>query len=266
MENTNLDFVLRKLYDIRVEIIKESNACSEREELSGKMSYDDIFNAYKNIVKDADEKDVEYCFQQMQNIYLFSYGHDYIFKNKLKADIFGTVPMEKLIYPMLSQDVKKKYSDEFVDLDNPNLKQNLKEISDIVFIYTEVQSLLFFLYNYDFLFPERWEELYKGTSDEIIRILNESGMKIGDFLNELVDYKCDYMIDVFGNISNSSLREKYLKKIEELKNEKKEIIKTFHHIDLPVTYFLNHTIGDFKEMVSQKGDQDDDYRRLNPNK
>lgn len=73
-----------------------------------------------------------------------------IFKKKLQADIFTTVPLENLIYPRLVEDIKEKYNDVSVMRDNPNCNESLQSIAEINYVYTEISSLLYYLYCTDF--------------------------------------------------------------------------------------------------------------------
>ena len=69
-----------------------------------------------------------------------------MFKKKLNADVFVSIPMDNLIYPMLVEGIKEKYNDVSVMCENPNYENNIKGIDKLTYIYTELQSLLYFLY------------------------------------------------------------------------------------------------------------------------
>lgn len=270
MEVVSLDNVIRNMYDIRVLFIRSKNIELEREyftansssipmsEIMQGASYEDHFASFKRAVKNGNEQDISQIFMLLQEYFLFSYGHDMMFKKKLEADIFNSVPIEEFIYPRLSEAVKEKYNDISVMKENPNLNANLEGIDKLVFTYTELQSLLFFLYWNDFQFPNGWEKLCPDTHQELINILNNSGMKIGDFLHALIDFKCKIMCEVLSEISDPKLRTDYLKRVETLREEKHEETKTFTHVGLPVTFYLDHTFLDFLEMEQKSSLLGDD--------
>ena len=53
------------------------------------------------------------------------------------------------------------------------------------------------------------------------------------------------MKEIFSEIENPQLKRTYLEKVETLREEKQEEIESFAHVDLPITYFFNHTLSDF---------------------
>lgn len=257
MEYISLNNVLKNIYDNRVSFIRGKNIELEREyftqnsdripmsEIMQGASYEDHFKSFKDAVKNGTDNEISQIFMLLQEYFLFSYGHDMMFKKKLEADIFTSVPMEDFIYPKLKEAVKEKYNDLSVMRENPNFNTNMKGIDRLVFTYTELQSLLYLLYCNDFQFPNGWEGLCPDTHEEILNILNNSGMTIGDFLHALIDFKCKMMSEIFSEIGNVQLRKNYLEKTEALREEKHEETKSFVHVTLPITYFLNHTFSDF---------------------
>lgn len=259
MELVSLNDVVKNMYDARVSFIREKNIELEREYFTEKSSslplgeivkgtsYEELFESCKETVRTASKNDLDTSFMMLREYFLFSYGHDYMFRKKLEADIFNSVPIDELIYPMLLKDIKSSYNDISVMRENPNLKQNLETIDKKIYTYTELQSLLFLLYWNDFMFPDNWEGLVPDTYQDIIVILEKSGMTIGDFLHALIDYKCNIMKDIFNEIENSQLKNEYLKQVEDLRGEKHEETNSFTHLKLPIIYFLNHTFNDFLE-------------------
>ncbi len=257
MESISLDTVVRNIYNNRVEFIRNKNIELEREyftvnsknipirEIMYGASFEDHFAKYKTAVKNGNESEISQIFMLLQEYFLFSYGHDMMFKKKLEADIFTSVPIEDLIYPKLLDTVKENYNDISVIRKNPNFKANIDGIDRLVFTYNELQSLLYLLYCNDFQFPNSWEELFPDTHENIINILDKSGMTIGDFLHALIDFKCKMMTEILSEIGESKLRADYLKKVETLKKKKHTQTQTSIYIDLPITYFLNHSIMDF---------------------
>lgn len=259
MESISLDKVLKNMYDNRVSFIRDKNMELEREyftknnhipmsEIMQGASYEDHFMYFKAKAQYATDFELNQIFMLLQDYFLFSLGHDMMFKKKLEADIFTSIPIEELIYPRLTEAVKEKYNDLSVMQENPNFMENMKGIDRLVFIYTEMQSLLYLLYCSEFQFSDGWERMYPDIHNEILENLNNSGMTIGDFLHALIDFKCKIMRDIFSEINNPQLKITYLEKVEDLKNEKHEETKTFAHVDLPITYFLDHTFLDFMKM------------------
>lgn len=257
MESVSLDTVVRNMYNNRVSFIRNKNIELEREyftansesipmsEIMQETSFEDHFSYYKTAVKNGNEYEISQIFMLLQEYFLFSHGHDMMFKKKLEADIFTSVPIEDLIYPKLLDTVKENYNDISVMHENPNLKANIAGIDRLVFTYTELQSLLYLLYCNDFQFPNGWEGLCPDTHEDIINILDKSGMTIGNFLHALIDFKCKTMTEILSEIGEPKLRANYLKKVETLKEEKHAQTKTLNHIGLPITYFLNHSFMDF---------------------
>ena len=258
MEIMGLDKVLKNKYDNLVLYIKSKNVELEREyftknanrtpmnEIMQGASYEDHFMNFKEIVKNANENEVSQIFMLLQDYFLFSKGHDMMFKKKLEADIFTSVPMDNLIYPRLSEAVKEKYNDVSVMSENPNQSDNLKGIDTLIFTYADIQSLLYLLYCHEFHFPNGWEEICTDNNhEEILNILNDSGMTIGDFLHALIDFKCQIMSEIFSEINDSNRKRSYLEQVESLKKAKHKETETFSHVALPITYFLDHTNSDF---------------------
>ena len=260
MESISLNNVLKNMYDNRVSFIRGKNIELEREyftqngnripmsEIMQGASYEDHFMSFKYAVKNGTDNEIGQIFMLLQEYFLFSYGHDMMFKKKLEADIFTSIPMEDFIYPKLDEAIKEKYNDLSVMRENPNFNANMEGIDRLVFTYTEMQSLLYLLYCNDFQFPNGWEGICPDTHEEVLNILNNSGMTIGDFLHALIDFKCKTMSEIFSEIGNLQLRKAYLEKVEILREEKHGETKEFAHVNLPITYFLDHTFLDFMSM------------------
>lgn len=267
MKYISLNEVIRSMYSNRVAYIQAKNIELEREyfsthdipmsEIMQEASFEDHFQSFKKVVKNGKEEEIEQVFILLRDYFLFSYGHDMMFKKKLEADIFTSTPMEDFIYPRLVEAVKEKYNDISVMEENPNRNKNMEGIDRIIYTYTEVQSLLYLLYWSDFQFPDGWEGICLDTHEEVIAILKSSGMTIGDFLQALIAWKCQIMNEILKEIDNPTVRQVYLKKVADLKGEKEEETKTFTHVDLPITYFLDHTFLDFLERKPKSAILDD---------
>ena len=276
--SANIDDVIKDMYEKRVEYLRGKNIELEREYFTKNVdsvpmgfimagsSFEEHFESFKDAVKNGNEYDINQYFMILQEFYLFSAGHDMMFKHKLKADIFNSVPIEKLIYPRLSNAVKEEYNDISVMPENPNYDSNINGIAKMVYTYTELQSLLFFLYCYDFQFPNRWEDLYDDTHQDLVDILNQSQMKIGDFLHSLIDFKCDIIDAIMGEIYDEQLRTIFLEKNAKLREEKHKETDGFAHVNLPVTYFLDHTMIDFINMKPKSSILSEDKKSKTVNK
>ncbi len=254
---TTLDDVLKELYQNIKNFVKAKNIESEREYFSNPSnniplqevlqgrSYEESFEYFKSCVKRENEYSISLIFTILQEIFLFSAGHDMMFQTKLKADIFVSEPIDTLIYPLLESKVKSRYNDFSVIEENPNREKNIEGIKRIVHTFIETQSLLYLLYCDDFQFSSGWEELYPGMHEEMITILKESDMTIGEFLNALIGYKCNKMKEILSCIPDPKLQSQFLQRVESLRKQKLEEASTFSHVNFPVTYFLEHTILDF---------------------
>lgn len=257
METISLDNVLKNIYEERASFIREKNIKLEREyftknsnhipmnEIMQGASYEDHFNNFKNLIKTGNADEISQIFMLLQEYFLFSAGNDMMFKKKLEADVFTSLPMDNLIYSKLTETVKERYNDISVMKENPNFKENINGINRIVFMFMEMQSLLYLLYWNEFQFPNGWQGLYPDSHEEIINILNDLDITIGDFLHALIEFKCQIMKEIFMEINDVKLKQTYLEKVETLRKERQEEVKQFAHATLPVTYFLNHTILDF---------------------
>lgn len=272
MENCSLNKVIRNLYDNKVTFIRNKNIELERAyftrshnipmgEIMQGSSFEDHFASYKEMVKKGNEDEISLIFTLLQEYFLFSYGHDMMFKKKLEADIFTSIPIENLIYPKLKSTIKENYNDLSVMKENPNFESNMEEIDKIVYTFLELQSLLYLLYCNEFQFPNGWQKICPDTFEDILDILNKSKMTIGDFLHSLIDFKCQIMTEILDEIGNSELRKEYLKKVEELQENQHKKTKTFAHINLPITYYLEHTFLDFLDSELKSSLLDDN----NPN-
>lgn len=251
MTEGNLDKIIKKIYQQKVEWIKEKNRKLESEyfdkqknlpyadSLYEEGGYEGVFNELKQLSENS--KFTEYIFEIMKTL-LFSPAYDYMFKQKLKADIFVSEPVHSFIYPMYEQKVKQNYNEVSVMKENPNLEKNLGTIEKEANIYMEVSSLLYLLYSSDFMFPEGWENLYPGTNQALLQILKTSNRTIGEFLEELVNFKCD----LFLQILNQNSKE-YLQKVEKLRIQKQKEVKEYALVNFPLTYFYDHTLQDFFE-------------------
>ena len=259
MKEYSIEEIIRKIYDKKVDFIRNKNTELERKyfnrysssiplnDILAGASFDDHFYSFKEKVKNGKDYEIENIFELLEDYFLFSYGYDMMFKKKLEADIFTAPPIENLIYPIMEEKVKTRYNDVSVMKQNPNLNKNIDGIDDIIYTYMELQSLLYLLYCNDFQFPNGWEGISPKKYEEIINILDESGMTIGEFLHALVEHKCGIMKDILNNIGNTEKKQIYLNRLENLKDEKHKEVDTFTHINLPVTYFKNHTMLDFLE-------------------
>ncbi len=256
----NLDTIIRNRYkrnsshirvkNMELEQIYFSNPKSRipiSEIMQGK-SYEEHFISFKAAVKRNNAYEISQIFSLLQEYFLFSAGHDMMFKTKLKADLFVTKPMDDFLYPILSQAIHDRYNDISIMQENPNFEANMKGIERIEYVYNELQSLLYFLYCYDFQFPDGWTNLFSDAYPEIIKILEESRITIGEFRTAFIDYKCQIMRDIMKEIPDFKLRMSYFKKIADLKKEKQQEESKFADVDLPITYFLTHTISDFINM------------------
>lgn len=256
MKLITLDEVVKNMYDKTVLYIKKKNIESERKyfaenasdipliEILDGASYEDHFIEFKNIVKYGNNNEINQIFLLLKDYFLFSKGHDMMFKKKLEADGFFTVPIDNFIYPKLLNEIKSKYNDISIMKENPNSKENIFAIDYLIRVYVELQELLYILYCDDFQFPDNWEKLFSHCDKKIIKILNDYKITIGDFLHDLIDFKCNIMNEIFSEIKDSKLRIKYLTKVDELRKNKHEETLTFSYTNLPITYFLTHTIYD----------------------
>lgn len=254
-----LENILKEQYTAMKLFIKSKNVEAEREyfndpsnnvplvEMMNGKSYEENFEYFKRHAKEGNEETLNQIFSLLQELFLFSAGHDMMFKTKLKADIYVSEPLDTLIFPRLESAVKAKYSDFSFLSQNPNREKNIEGVKRTVHVFAEAQSLLYLLYYNDFQFSNGWEGLFPGMSDEILTILKEDGMTIGEFLNVLIHHKCNKMKDIFSHVENFRVRSKYLQKVEDLRQAKLEETSKFAHVHLPVTYFYDHTFLDFME-------------------
>ena len=264
MRSLDLNSYIKKSYDERVLFIRHNNIDSEREHYSSDLtrypsrkimqgaSFDDHFQSFKEMVRTANRNDISRVFMALESYFLFSYNHDSVFKDKLQANGFVSIPFTDYIYPMLHKEITDKFDDYSISFENKEADENLNTIDSIFDKYTDVQSALYLLYCNNFKFPKGWEILFRNTSNEVVRILNESGITIGDFLNMLVDYKCDIIDSILKEIGNDELREEYLNKSKKLREIKHEEIKHNENIDLPITHSLNSSFLDSDNNYSKK--------------
>ena len=259
-----LEQIIREMYDEYVADLQSKNILTERQyfaenynripfgEFLENTSYYDHFEQMKEEIATPQVTDfqINQIFTSMETLFLFSKGHDVMFKHKLKADCFCAVPIEKIIYPRLKLDVRSKFNDVSVMRENPKREKNIEELWKLIYNYQEFSSLLFMLYASDWQFPREWEKLFPESYDFLIEILGKTDLTIGEFLCELVSYKCDMMEAVLNCIVDPKLKQRYLNKLTILKIEKQKEIESFAHRELSVAFFLEHTIDDFIKMQS----------------
>lgn len=259
MKTITLSELLKKMYTNEVANIKLINRELERQffsipgnapliEIMQGASFEDNFNHYKKEIKNASKEEIEQIFMLLKEYFLFSYGHDMMFKKKLEADLFTSAPIDDFLYPKLERAVREKYNDISIMRENPNFKRNIDGISEILKEHFDAQSLLYALYWNDFQFPRGWEKISEGNSQNIIDILNKSGITIGEFLHALIDDKCKIIKEILNEIADPVLRKQFLEELEEFRLEKHKETNEFAHVDLPATFFLDHTIMDFINM------------------
>ena len=262
MKNKTLDQVIKSIYDDQVNIIRQKNNELEREyftihkntipfgDMLDGLSYDDYLAQLKAVVQQGNPHQIESVWGILQDYLFFSVGHDMIFKKKLYADIFTTVPLENLIYPRLVEDIKGKYNDVSVMRDNPNCNENLKKIAETIYVYTEISSLLYYLYCNDFQFSDYWKQICPTTHEEVLKRLQQSDITIGEFHHALVENKCTLIKEVVEEIKNSELKHQYQEKLNRLRLEKHQEVEERLDRNLPITYFLYHSIFDFMSDTS----------------
>ncbi len=244
MPNDMLEEKVKKSYEEIVSHIKATNNEIERKYFAENMndyifrdalngrSFDECFDSLKKDIESGDKTQISLAYAALNNVLLFS-CKDEVFKTKLKADNFVSSPIDNLIYPLLLERVKELYRDSS-DISEEALRK-------IICTYIDLQSLLFFLYYHDFQFIPDWESLCPNTYQAIIDILNESGMTIGDFLNALVDYKCNIMEGIFNIIQDKNKKDYIFNVIIKLRKSKHEEIKKYPNINLPITSILDNT-------------------------
>lgn len=265
----NLDNLIKYLCESKSIFITSKNMELEREyfssyrnnvplrEIMQNASYEDHVYNYKEAFKDANEEDLQGMMTILEEYFFFSNGHDMMYKMKLEADMYVTPFMDDFILPLLSVQVKKRFDDDSVSGNNPNAEANTDEVNKIVNMFIDLQSLLNLLYCNDFQFPRGWQGISSENHQQIIEILDESEVTIGDFLHALVDYKCGILLDIVLQIGDTKLKEEYVRHVDELRKAKHEEIGTFIHIGLPVTYFLTHTIMDFIADTGKRMDEEE---------
>lgn len=227
-------------------------------ELIDGKSFDDCFRRFKVLVANSSEVNCEDVFNTIQEFLLFSAGDDMMFKKKLEACSYNCIPIDKLIYPLLESKVLSLYSDNDIDKANPERDVVLTHIKVIVNKYFNLSSLLYYLYCDDFMFSKNVRLEFSSDLDSLIKTLDEASLTIGDFLRELVAYKCDIMIEIFRNIKSVHLREIYLKKIESLKKKKIDEVASLYNSHLPITYFYDHSLSDFLRSSQHLNKDSDD--------
>jgi len=80
-------------------------------ELLHQSSYEEHFMNFKEIVKNGNQFELDKTFMLIEDYFLFSKEYDMMYKKKLHGDIYTSVPMDNLLYPMFLEAVKSKYND-----------------------------------------------------------------------------------------------------------------------------------------------------------
>ncbi len=257
-----LDEVVEKLYVAKVTYIKRKNRVLEAKyfkknqktipygELLSGRSYEEIFQEFQSSMKYKTEFQIDQIFMLMQELFMFSKGHDLMFNKKLEADYYMAPPIDSFWYPKITEAVHKKYNDFSVMEENPHQEENLEGIEQIMNDYLDAHSLLYLLYSNDFQFPIGWETYYENYKT-ILSILKETKITIGEFLHALIDYKCEWIRETLEEIADSSLKEKYLKNLKDFRETKHLETQGYAHVNLPADYFLDQTLEDFIKYANQ---------------
>lgn len=251
----NLDSTIEELYNKRIDFIKIRNNELERNYflqqsneyplsnvLNGK-SFLDNYLLFKESLKRNDIVDSERVFCILEELFLFT--NDYMYATKDDINSYNSISIKDYIYPKMVEDIKERYNDVSIMPENPMYQQNIFNIKHIIFVYTELQSLLDLLYRHNFILLDKWEELFDGDEDELLEKIEDSDTIIKNYLMNLINYKCDIMEEIFKGISDEDIRNEYLNKIKQVRDKKLDSTDDHSSNSLPVNYFLTHTMKDF---------------------
>jgi len=251
-----LDQTIKKICNTENELIKAGNIKGEMAEFGNFLSQvlqlsEPINTCYarelenmKQTAKEANQNTLDGMLSILNNIFYFSYGHDMVYKEKIKAGCFMHEILP-IIQVEMETEIKELFNDLSVIPENSKYQKNIEAITSIVAKHRDFNSLLFLLYVNEWQFPSDWQKLYPQNAHELEIMINQSNITIGDFLNALVEFKIVSIKDVFLAIENPKLREDYLHIISGLEAGKKKEVANLGHIHLPVGYFNTNTMQDF---------------------
>jgi hypothetical protein len=240
-----LDSIVQSIYNDEVTKIKQRNITCERKLLS--FSYAEEIENIKSTIRKANSYEVERIFIEMMECMFFTAVHDCMYKEKIKADYFEHVPLEKLIYQKMLDEIKSSFNSVSVLEENINREKNIGEIQKIVKSNINFSSLLFLLYVAEWHLPNGWEGLFPEDRIKLKETLEKSKLTMGQFLIALIEYKCACIKEVVKNIGECNLREEYLQRILSIQCEKISQAQSYANADLPVGYFINHTLFNMLE-------------------
>lgn len=261
-----MDQYVKNIYDLAISKITDINNSFERgffsinyyripngDLLDGK-SFDDNISELKDYVARCDSKSLDMVFELLRDFYFFSAGNDMVFRKKLEADSYRSVPIEKITLPFALQELHEKFEDDskFEASKHSRMHYVKKAINNSI----NISTFLYYLYCNDFIPEKNMENKFPVSYTSTIRILNKHSITIGDYLKALTDYKCSIMKDVFKKVKDICDRETMFSKIDDLKKEKYDEINHSYYCNLHICYFFNHTVTEY---IRSLGDISNNY-------
>lgn len=247
METKEKSEFINNVYDSYMEKIAEINIKMEREYFKNNkhlegftqgLSFKDAFDGIKKQIAQGKADDYEPAFGYLKEALLFSAGHDLMYKTKIKADMYTTPGYKNIVYPLFELESKKAI---IACSTNEEAEKKLEPVTDK---YRELITLFNTLYCMDYQFPENWKGIIENP-DELINIIRENNITNGTIMHAIIDDKCDIMKDIMSAIPQDNLRSEFLKCVEELRSEQKKEKESQPNFNLPLCYFLDHTVEDF---------------------
>lgn len=213
-------------------------------------SYKDYLENLKRRINDTN---IDYVdeYNKLVNVLFFSAGNDFMFKKKLEATNYVAKPIFPLVYPIIERTILGKYDDSSFDR-KASYKRAFNDINKTVDAYFFASFLMYYLYCNDFVPQENLGVIFGDNLIKAREALRKSGIKIGDFLKYLIDFKCSHMIDVFSRIDNKMISSLYINKTQALGASEKEKVDNFYLADLDICYFMYHSYSNFLRGVTEK--------------
>lgn len=215
-------------------------------------SYDDIIDHYISLLKGLSTENYYVIFKDLRDYFFFSAGCDMMFKKKLEADSYIAPMIPSFIFPIINKYVDTFYNGIEIDSASDDYDSKMEVVKKNISLFSSVQKLVYMLYCEDFYFTDKIKKHFSTSLSTLCGLLNDYDITVGMFLDSLIDYKCDTIFSVFKYLPDGDEKDKYMKMINDLRDEKHKEVKKIYNYDLPITYFYDHTMSDYIKSGGEK--------------
>lgn len=250
----SIDEKIKTWFSIYNENIRKNKIKNDKEyfkQTTGmEFSIDEHIEMFKKQAKNNDDEQLDGMFTVLEKGYLFSVGHDFMYRKSMRANNYTTPLMESLFLPIFTDKVKTVLRNSKILKLDPKSREVVETIFNILCELDELQTIFNELYAGEFS-----NGLEMDIKDSrLLRLMNKYGITVSKYLHALVDEKCNLMVSVFENIQDEKLKEKYLNMVEDLRKRKHKEIDSFPMSPLPIQIFFHYTMEEIMDIIANNKD------------